>query len=106
MPLYGYDKVAATNQTTGTSVLAAQNLATSKRVAIQYAPESESPFYRYWTNNVEHAVWFEDVRSYKAKYKIIDAHRLLGTTYWQLNLPAPQNWRYLADNLIIKKAVI
>jgi spore germination protein len=106
MPLYGYDKVAATNQTTGTSVLAAQNLATSKRVAIQYAPESESPFYRYWTNNAEHAVWFEDVRSYKAKYKIIDTYRLLGTTYWQLNLPAPQNWRYLADNLIIKKAVI
>lgn len=106
MPLYGYDKVVATNQTAGTSVLAAQNLAILNGVTVQYSQEAESPFYRYWRNNAEHMVWFEDIRSYQAKYRLIDVYGLLGATYWQLNLPAPQNWAYLSDHLTIKKSEI
>ncbi|USK83387.1 hypothetical protein [Peribacillus asahii] len=49
----------------------------------------------------KHIVWFEDIRSYQEKYNVVDQYQLLGVTYWQLNLPAPQNWVYLNNHFIV-----
>jgi len=103
MSFYGYDKVVATNATKGLSVLAAQNQAISVREPIQFDYTAKSPWYRYWIGNVEHAVWFEDIRSYIEKYKLIDIHQLVGTTFWQISLPAPQNWMFLKMDITVIK---
>lgn len=103
MSLYGYDKVVGPNTTRGLSVLAAQNQAIALGSAIQFDTSSQSPWYRYWKGAEEHVVWFEDIRSYSEKYRLIDLYQLLGTTLWQISLPAPQNWEYIGDNLLILK---
>lgn len=103
MPLYGYDKVATTNSTRGLSVLAAQNKAISAGEPIQYDNTAKSPWYRYWNGNVEHIVWFEDIRSYMEKYQLIDIYKLTGSTFWHISLPAPQNWAFLYKEITVAK---
>lgn len=102
LPLYGHDKVVSTNQYRALSVLDAQNLAISSGAVIQYDTAARSPWFRYWKGTEEHIVWFEDIRSYIEKYRLIDLYQLNGATYWQLSLKAPQNWAYL-DKVDIMK---
>jgi spore germination protein len=102
-PLYGYDKVVTTNATRGLSVLAAQNEAISAGIPIQYNNTFKSPWYRYRTGTVDHIVWFEDIRSYVEKYNLIDIYQLVGATYWQIGLSAPQNWAFLNKEISVKK---
>ncbi|OCA81661.1 chitinase [Bacillus sp. FJAT-27225] len=103
IPLYGYDKVAATNKTTGLSVLAAQNKAITSGAMVQFDPTAQSPKYNYWAGSEEHLVWFEDIRSYISKYNLIDSYQLAGSTLWQIGLPAPQNWAYLRNEVTVSK---
>ncbi|MBS8264407.1 LysM peptidoglycan-binding domain-containing protein [Mesobacillus boroniphilus] len=102
LPLYGHDKVVLTNQYRALSVLDAQNLAISAGSVIQYDSAARSPWFRYWKGTEEHIVWFEDIRSYIEKYRLIDLYQLYGATYWQLSLKAPQNWAYLDKVDVIK----
>jgi spore germination protein len=99
MPLYGYDKVVGTNATRAMSVVSAQNQAISTGSPIQFDQRSMSPWYRHWSARVEQVVWFEDIRSFIEKYRLMDVYQLSGTTYWQISLPAPQNWAYLRKKL-------
>jgi spore germination protein len=52
---------------------------------------------------VEQVVWFEDIRSFIEKYRLIDVYQLSGTTFWQISLAAPQNWAYLSKNIVVLK---
>ncbi|MEH7442187.1 LysM peptidoglycan-binding domain-containing protein [Bacillus sp. JJ1122] len=102
LALYGNDKVVGTNQTKSLSGLQAQNLAITTGSIIQFDQAAKSPWFRYWKGTEEHIVWFEDIRSYIEKYRQIDLYQLFGTTYWQMSLPAPQNWAYLEKFDILK----
>ncbi|WP_462411775.1 glycosyl hydrolase family 18 protein [Neobacillus sp. Marseille-QA0830] len=101
--LYGYDKVANSNTTTALSVLAAQNLAISTGSRIQFDAANKSPWFRYWRGTEEHIVWFEDIRSLIEKYRLMDLYNLSGTTFWQISLPAPQNWAFGRDHIFVSK---
>ncbi|KKK37852.1 chitinase [Mesobacillus campisalis] len=103
MPLYGYDKVIPGNLTLARSLLASQNLAISNWRPIQFDLRSQSPHFRYRQNNQEHVVWFEDIRTTIAKFRLIDIYGLAGTTFWQLSLPAPQNWAYIRNAIQVVK---
>jgi spore germination protein len=103
LPLYGYDKVVGTNVTRAMSVVSAQNQAISTGSPIQFDQRSMSPWYRHWSAGVEQVVWFEDIRSFIEKYRLIDVYQLSGTTFWQISLPAPQNWAYMSKNIIVLK---
>ncbi|MBV7509418.1 LysM peptidoglycan-binding domain-containing protein [Bacillus sp. sid0103] len=106
LALYGYDKVVGTNKTRALSVNAAQNQAISLGGPIEFDNPSKSPWYRYWSGGEEHVVWFEDIRSYIEKYKLMDLYQLVGTTFWQISLPAPQNWAYLSKNFNVVKRMV
>ena len=101
LALYGYDKVVGTNLTKALSVQGAQNQAISNGSNIEYDQMAQAPWYRYWSGRDEHIVWFEDIRSYTEKYKLIDLYQIAGTTFWQIGLPAPQNWAYMRRNIEI-----
>jgi len=103
LPLYGYDKVVHTNATHASSVLAAQNLAISTGSPIEFDNTAKAPLYHYWLGVEEHVVWFEDIRSYIEKFRLMDVYQLVGTTIWQISLPAPQIWTYLAKNIAVVK---
>lgn len=103
MSLYGYDKTVSNNQTRALSVQASQNQAITTGTTIQFDNTAYSPWYRYWRNTAEHIVWFEDIRSYIAKYRLMDLYQIAGTTYWQISLPAPQNWEFVKRNIKVIK---
>ncbi|MDX8045593.1 LysM peptidoglycan-binding domain-containing protein [Gracilibacillus sp. S3-1-1] len=102
-PLYGYDWDIAAESTTALSVNRAQNQAISAKTVIEYDQTAATPWYSYTQNGEEHIVWFEDIRSYRAKYVLVDQYQLLGVTYWHINLPAPQNWVYLYNHFVVEK---
>lgn len=102
LPLYGYDWRVSDNKTSALSLLGAQNLAISTGASIFYNLQAAAPSFTYWDGAEEHIVWFDDIRSFQEKYKLIDQYGLLGTTYWQLSLSFPQNWAYMNQNFLIE----
>lgn len=108
MPLYGYDwtlpyveggKWAKTLSPQQAVERAAQN-----GVAIQFDEKAQSPYYEYTDRDgKKHIVWFEDARSVKAKYNLVEELGLRGVSYWVLGNPFPQNWLVLHDQFNIQK---
>ncbi len=62
---------------------------------IQYDSIAQSPFFYYRAAVNDHVVWFEDVRSIRAKMNLATENGLLGLGYWNLMRPFAQNWSLL-----------
>jgi len=108
IPLYGRDWKLPYVQ--GTSVAETITLTEAIRRAARYGAQIfyndlyQSPYYHYVDENgVRHEVWFEDARSYQAKYDTVKEYGLRGVSYWQLSVPAPQNWPVLDFNFRVRK---
>ena len=100
VPFYGYDwtlPYAPENEWASlVNYITALQRAAEYGSVIQYDQEAEAPFYQYLDETgVQHQVWFEDARSLKAKYDLVNEYGLRGVSYWVMNLPAPQNWPIL-----------
>ena len=49
----------------------------------------------------QHEVWFEDVRSIREKFHLIEEYGLRGMGYWQIMKLFRANWLLLADTFEI-----
>lgn len=103
MPLYGYDWVlpympgGEWAQRVGPQE--ALMIAARFGVNIQYDEKAQSPFFNYTDRQgARHVVWFEDARSVRAKFELVNQRRLKGVSYWVLGVSFTQNWEVL-DNL-------
>lgn len=108
IPLYGYDWKIPWKYGTWADTITpreAVNIAAKNGVAINYDKTSESPFFHYTDQSGgQHEVWFEDARSFQAKYDTAKEYNLRGVSYWVLGAESPQNWPVLDANFnIIKK---
>lgn len=88
IPNYGYDwplpyERGVTRARTISHSQALQ-LAIDFGVEIRFDETAQCPWFRYWQYGIQHEVWFEDVRSYKAKFDLIKEYGLSGAGYWQL----------------------
>ncbi|MCM1468829.1 MAG: glycosyl hydrolase family 18 protein [Alistipes sp.] len=104
IPNYGYDwplpfVQGETAATTIGNVQAVQ-IAVEQGVEIQYDETAQSPFFYYTENGLEHVVWFEDVRSMRAKFDLIREFQLKGGGYWNIMSWFYANW-ILADNTFV-----
>lgn len=60
---------------------------------ILFDETSKTPYFNYIAEGGKtHEVWFEDVRSMKAKYNLIANYKLKGAGYWNLMRPFQANW--------------
>ena len=88
IPNYGYDwplpYVRGTTRAESISNHEAIQRAIDFGVEIQFDETAKSPYFRYWQYGILHEVWFEDVRSLKAKYDLIEEYGLTGAGFWQL----------------------
>ncbi len=104
IPNYGYDwplpyvRGTTKAQTLGTQE--AVQLAIDHGVPIRFDETAMSPWFRYWQYGVQHEVWFEDVRSLKAKFDLVKEYGLSGVGYWQLMRLFRANWLMLEDLFI------
>lgn len=106
IPNYGYDwplpYVRGTTQARTISNWEAVQIAIDHGVAIQFDEVAMSPFFRYWQYGIQHEVWFEDVRSIKAKFELLKEYGLSGVGYWQLMDYFRANWLLLDDMFVIE----
>lgn len=89
VPNYGYDWTLPFVQGTAARSLSnidAVTLAGQVGAGIQYDQAAQSPFFRYEDKDGrQHEVWFEDARSFRAKYALVNEYGLAGVSFWNLN---------------------
>ncbi len=74
-------------------------------VTIQFDETAQAPFYNYTAaNGVEHVVWFDDVRSMDAKFRLIPELGLNGAGVWQIMKFFPGLWMVVDSLFTIEKA--
>lgn len=110
IPNYGYDWILpfekGTTRATTIGNDYAVEIAARNNVPIQFDQTAQSPFFEYWGRRGEkHVVWFEDVRSIRAKFNLMDEFQLLGGGYWNAMRPFTQNWAYVGAMYHIRKVV-
>ena len=107
IPNYGYDWtlpfVQGMSRATTVSNQEAIRIAIEAGVPIQFDEVAMSPFFRYEKNGQQHEVWFEDVRSYQAKFSLLPEYNLRGMGYWQIMRFFRPNWLLLADTFQIQR---
>lgn len=107
IPNYGYDwtlpYVRGESKARSIGNIEAVQMAVRYGAAIRYDETAQTPYYRYRDEEGrEHEVWFEDVRSLKAKYALIDEFDLRGIGCWQLMRFFRPMWLLLGDEYRIR----
>ncbi len=105
IPNYGYDwplpyergKTAARTISNTQAI----EIAIAHNAVIEFDQVSMSPHFTYEQDGIQHEVWFEDVRSLKEKFSLIQDYRLRGAGYWQIMNLFRANWLLLADTFYI-----
>lgn len=105
IPNYGYDWplpfVRGETKATTVSNREAVQIAIDHGVNIYFDETAMAPYFRYWQYGIQHEVWFEDVRSMKAKFDLIKEYGLTGAGYWQIMQLFLANWLLLEDTFTI-----
>ncbi len=107
---YGYDWILpfekGTTRATAIGNEYAVEIAQRHGSAIQFDPTAQSPTFDYQgAQNLNHVVWYEDVRSMEGKYNLVEEFALRGGGYWNIMRPFNQNWAFLAARYNIRKIV-
>lgn len=109
IPNYGYDWTLPFVQGTAARSLTnvdAVALAGQVRAGIQYDQAAQSPFFRYYDGDGrQHEVWFEDARSLRAKYALVNEYGLAGVSFWNLNNLFRTNFIVLESMFSVEKVL-
>ena len=102
IPNYGYDwplpyeKGVTKARTIGN--IEAVRIANDYGAVIEYDELAQTPHFGYVNESgTAHEVWFEDVRSIKAKLGLIEEYNLRGAGYWQIMRLFRAGWLQLAQ---------
>lgn len=79
----------------------AVRIAVDNNATIQFDDIAMSPYFNYVRDGIEHEVWFEDVRSLKAKFDLINEYSLRGCGYWTIMQWFRANWELLSGEFFI-----
>ena len=108
IPNYGYDWplpfVGGETAATTIGNIEAVQIAIENNAVIMFDETAMSPYFNYERDGIEHVVWFEDVRSVKSKFNLIEEFGLRGAGYWNIMSWFRPNWELLKSTFnIIKK---
>lgn len=107
IPNYGYDwalpYVRGETKAVTVGNIEAVQTAIENDAVIQFDDTAQSPYFRYVRDDVEHEVWFEDVRSLNAKFNLIEEFDMRGAGYWQIMRWFRPNWELLDYRFDIRK---
>lgn len=105
IPNYGYDWplpfVRGESKAKTIGNVEAVQLAIAQGAEIQFDEVAQSPFFHYWSEGVEHEVWFEDVRSLNGTYNLVKEYELRGVSCWQVMQLFRGNWLLLEEHFNI-----
>lgn len=105
IPNYGYDWtlpfVKGESKAVTIGHVQAVQIAIEQGVAIRFDEVAQSPFFQYEREGKLHEVWFEDVRSMLAKYRLVKEYNLKGIGVWQIMRLFRAMWLLFADEFYI-----
>lgn len=101
MPNYGYDwKLPYEKGVTRARLIGndeAISIAAENNAEILFDERSQTPYFTYRSaDGTNHEVWFEDIRSMRAKFDLLSELGLRGAGFWNLMRSFNQNWSYIA----------
>ena len=107
IPNYGYDwplpyERGVTKAATINNVQAVR-IAVENGAEIYFNDEWQSPYFTYVRDETEHEVWFEDVRSLRPKFGLVEEYSLRGCGYWTIMQWFRANWLLLENEFFITK---
>ena len=109
VPNYGYNWTLPFVQGTAARPLTnigAVTLAGSVGADIRFDDAAQSPFFTYTASDGKrHEVWFEDARSLRAKYALVNEYGLAGISYWNLNSLFRTNFLVLEGMYNVEKVL-
>ena len=109
VPNYGYNWTLPFVQGTAARPLTnvgAVTLAGSVGADIRFDETAQSPFFNYTDSaGRRHEVWFEDARSLRAKYRLVDEYGLAGVSFWNLNSLFRTNFLVLESMYHVEKVL-
>ncbi|XMB86098.1 glycosyl hydrolase family 18 protein [Mycoplasmatota bacterium WC44] len=105
VPLYGYDwtlpYVEGGTWAKAIDQVKAYDIASKYGASIEYDEKAQTPFFTYTDEEgKEHEVWFEDARSYQAKFDYVKELGINGLFNWVLGFNSPHNWLLIVDNFV------
>lgn len=105
IPNYGYDwplpyERGVTKARTISNTQAIE-IAIENNAVIEFDQVAMSPHFTYERDGIAHEVWFEDVRSLREKFSLVQEYNLRGVGYWQIMNLFRANWLLLADTFYI-----
>ncbi|WP_166431298.1 glycoside hydrolase family 18 protein [Lacrimispora saccharolytica] len=108
IPNYAYDWplpfVRGTTEAESISNQQAIERAALFNVSILFDELAQSPYYYYTDyNDIEHVVWFDDVRSMNQKLRLIPQYGLIGGGVWQIMKFFPGLWNVVGSIFRVKK---
>lgn len=106
LPNYGYDwplpYVSGVTRATSIGNLQAVQIAVSNNAAIRFDERAQTPWFTYTRGGIDHEVWFEDVRSYRAKFDLVKEFGLRGIGVWQLMRPNLPGWLLMSGSFWLR----
>lgn len=101
IPNYGYDwtlpYVKGESKAVTIGHVEAVQIAIENNVPIQYDETAQSPYFNYIREGRGHEVWFEDVRSLRAKFNLLNEYDLKGIGVWQIMRLFRAMWLLYSD---------
>jgi spore germination protein len=73
----------------------ALNLAYTLGVPIWFDEDTQTPYYYYIDNGIEHFVWFKDANTMKSILDLINKYNLKGISVWSIMDYGPATWAYI-----------
>ena len=109
VPNYGYNWTLPFVQGTAARPLTnvgAVTLAGSVGAEIRFDERAQAPFFNYTdSEGRRHEVWFEDARSLRAKYRLVNEYGLAGVSFWNLNRLFRTNFLVLESMYSVEKVI-
>jgi len=81
---YGYDW--SNKETVTLNLKQAKYLIETSGVKLKWDKKSQSPYFIYYKNGVEHKAWFENEKSFAQKLKVIEKHKIRNIGIWHLGI--------------------
>jgi len=94
IPLYGRDWTVENEAITSHSLTSKDIRALLERPEIrpQWNEKWRSPWFNYIDGGIRHTVWYEDSRSWRAKFRLMREYHLKGYAAWRLGFEGPEFW--------------
>lgn len=72
-------------------------------VVAEWDANGQVPWFRYPADGVEHEVWYEDIRSFRAKLELVERYGLQGFSAWVIGQEDPRMWVEISRRVRVRR---